>query len=148
MVISDMIWIGCAGWTIPKQHAPLFPPFGSHLERCAQRLTAVEINTSFYWSHRRSTYHRWAAAVPPGVAFAVKAPKMMTHELRLTGADSALEAFLAQASGLGDSARYCSNCRRALPRGLRTEFLLAATAQNLRKLAKLVPRTTHISPAS
>jgi transposase len=33
------------------------------------------------------------------------------------------------------------------PSGARTEFLLAATAQNLRKLAKLVPPTTHIAVA-
>ena len=34
------------------------------------------------------------------------------------------------------------------PSGARTEFLLAATAQNLRKLAKLVPQTTHIAAAT
>ncbi|MBB6306386.1 hypothetical protein FHS53_000597 [Xanthobacter tagetidis] len=33
------------------------------------------------------------------------------------------------------------------PNGARDEFLLAATAQNLRKLAKLLPSTPQISPA-
>jgi len=94
--------IGCAGWTIPKQHASSFPSSGSHLERYAERFTAVEINSSFYRPHRRTTYERWAAAVPDGFAFAVKAPKALTHGLRLAGADAALDAFLAQAGGLGD----------------------------------------------
>src|SRR5574341_2571121 len=94
--------IGCAGWTIPKPHAALFPPSGSHLARYAQRLAAVEINSSFHRPHRRATYERWAAAVPDRFAFAVKAPKEITHRLRLADAGSALEAFLAQAGGLGD----------------------------------------------
>jgi uncharacterized protein YecE (DUF72 family) len=93
--------IGCAGWNIPARHAALFPPSGSHLERYAQRLTAVEINTSFHRPHRQSTYRRWAAAVPNSFAFAVKAPRRITHELRLAQAEDALDEFLAQASGLG-----------------------------------------------
>lgn len=93
--------IGCAGWAIHKQHAALFPSSGSHLERYAQRFGAVEVNSSFYRPHRRATYESWAAAVPAGFAFAVKAPKQITHALRLAGAEAALDAFLAQASGLG-----------------------------------------------
>jgi uncharacterized protein YecE (DUF72 family) len=96
------IRIGCAGWTIPKQHKASFPSCGSHLERYAQCLTAVEINSSFYRPHRRLTYERWAALATTGFAFAVKAPKQITHELRLAGARGALETFLEQASGLGD----------------------------------------------
>src|SRR5262245_58239190 len=94
--------IGCAGWTIPKQHASFFPSSGSHLERYAQCFAAVEINSSFYRPHRRATYERWAAAVPRGFAFAVKAPNEITHRLRLAGASAALDAFLTQATGLGD----------------------------------------------
>lgn len=89
-------------WTVPTRHASSFPPSGSHLERYAQRITAVEINSSFYRPHRRATYERWAATVPVGFAFAVKAPKVITHGLRLAGADVALDVFLAQATGLGD----------------------------------------------
>src|SRR5262245_27120186 len=99
---SGQLRIGCAGWAIPKQHAGSFPSSGSHLERYAQRFTAVEINSSFYRPHRRATYARWAAAVPAGFAFAVKAPKQITHELRLAGTDTALDGFLAQVGGLGD----------------------------------------------
>ena len=33
------------------------------------------------------------------------------------------------------------------PCGARDEFLLAATAQNLRKLAKLIPAPAHLAPA-
>lgn len=94
--------IGCAGWTIPRQHAALFPGPGSHLERYARRFAAVEINSSFYRPHQRSTYARWAAAVADDFAFAVKAPREITHRLRLDAAQPALDAFLAQVAGLGE----------------------------------------------
>jgi uncharacterized protein YecE (DUF72 family) len=93
--------IGCAGWTIPRQYAMSFPPSGSHLARYAQRLAAVEIDSSFRRSHQRATYERWSAAVPDCFAFSVKAPKEITHSLRLAGVDAALDAFLEQATGLG-----------------------------------------------
>lgn len=99
--MPSLLHIGCAGWSIPRQHASSFPPSGSQLERYAQRFAAVEINSSFYRPHRRSTYERWANAVPHGFAFAVKAPKEITHRLRLAEASAALDAFLAQARGLG-----------------------------------------------
>jgi uncharacterized protein YecE (DUF72 family) len=96
-----MARIGTAGWSIPRQHAAAFPASGSHLERYAQRFNAVEINSSFYRPHRRATYERWAASVPAGFAFAVKAPRAITHDLRLLGAQAALAEFLDQAGGLG-----------------------------------------------
>jgi uncharacterized protein YecE (DUF72 family) len=94
--------IGTAGWTIPKAHAAHFRDAGSHLERYAQRLNAAEINSSFHKPHRRATYERWAASVPEDFAFAAKLPKAITHAARLANAEAALDAFLEQASGLGD----------------------------------------------
>jgi uncharacterized protein YecE (DUF72 family) len=93
--------IGCAGWNVPKQDMAAFSAAGSHLHRYAQRFNAVEINSSFYRPHRRTTYERWAATVPDEFAFAVKLPKQITHELRLAAAEAALDIFLDQAGGLG-----------------------------------------------
>jgi uncharacterized protein YecE (DUF72 family) len=93
--------VGTAGWSIPKQHAAAFPVSGSHLERYAQRFNAVEINSSFYRPHRRTTYERWAATVPENFVFAVKAPRAITHDARLIDAESALDRFLDEAGGLG-----------------------------------------------
>jgi uncharacterized protein YecE (DUF72 family) len=93
--------IGCAGWAIPKRHSSSFPKPGINLERYAQRFNAIEINSSFYRPHLRTTYERWAAAVPSDFAFAVKVPKEITHGLHLANAAAALDAFLAQVAGLG-----------------------------------------------
>lgn len=93
--------VGTAGWAIRKEHAAAFPADGTHLQRTAQRLNAAELNSSFYRPHRCATYERWAASVPESFAFAVKAPRTITHELRLAGAEAALDRFLVEAGGLG-----------------------------------------------
>jgi len=97
-----MIYLGCAGWSLPKERAPAFPEAGSHLERYAARLGAVEINSSFYRPHRPQTYARWAASTPEDFRFSVKVPKAITHEMRLQGCETALDSFLAQCGELGE----------------------------------------------
>jgi len=96
------VFIGCAGWSIPRQHAGFFPAEGSHLERYARTLPAVEINSSFYRPHKPETYARWAASVPEGFRFAVKVPKVITHERRLVDCTDPLDRFLGEARELGE----------------------------------------------
>src|SRR5579885_2284663 len=100
--MSQHVRIGCAGWAIDKQNAPIFPLPGTHLERYARRFNAVEINSSFHRPHKPATYARWAAAVPEGFSFSVKAPKTITHELRLRAAERPLDEFLNEVGGLAD----------------------------------------------
>jgi uncharacterized protein YecE (DUF72 family) len=98
----DGVRVGCAGWSLPKEHADRFPAEGSHLARYSACFFAVEINSSFYRPHRPATYARWAESVPAAFRFSVKAPKAATHERRLVGVDDVLERFLAEATALGD----------------------------------------------
>jgi uncharacterized protein YecE (DUF72 family) len=93
--------IGCAGWSIPKLYASNFPDTGTHLERYAARFCGVEINSSFYRPHRPQTYKKWAASVPEHFRFAVKVPKVITHELRLQNASEPLQKFVAEVTALG-----------------------------------------------
>ena len=102
MPTMDVISVGCAGWSIPHQHAEHFPAIGTHLERYGQRLTAVEINSSFYRAHQPETYARWAASVPEWFRFAVKVPKEITHIRRLCDAAGPLDRFLSEIRPLGD----------------------------------------------
>ena len=94
--------VGTAGWSIPSALTDRFPAPGSHLERYARTMNAVEINTSFYRPHRNETYKRWAAATPEGFRFAVKAPRALTHDQRLIDPESGLDRFASEVSGLGD----------------------------------------------
>ena len=99
---TPSILIGCAGWSIPKEQAAHFPTVGSHLERYAQRLSAVEINSSFYRPHRPATYARWAASVPADFRFAVKMPREITHIRRLKETGGLLGSFLGECRALGE----------------------------------------------
>lgn len=92
--------VAIAGWAIRKEHNGLFAAEGSHLQRYASRFAAVEINSSFYKSHRRETYERWADSVPKGFRFSVKAPKLLTHERCLEDTGDALRQFLREIAGL------------------------------------------------
>jgi uncharacterized protein YecE (DUF72 family) len=91
------IRIGTASWSIPKHCANEFPEIGTHLARYSQILSCAEINSSFYRSHRLSTWEKWADAVPEGFRFSVKAPKAITHELNLVCGPEPLKIFLAEA---------------------------------------------------
>jgi uncharacterized protein YecE (DUF72 family) len=95
------LFIGCAGWSLSAAVQKVFPDEGTHLERYAGVLPAVEINSSFYRPHRHATYARWRDSVPDGFRFSVKVPKAITHELRLQNADEALIRFLDEAGNLG-----------------------------------------------
>ena len=96
------IRVGCAGWSLPRALWPEFPAEGTHLQRYAARLNAVEINSSFYRPHQPATYARWAASVPENFRFSVKLPKAITHQQRLVDCTGLLDEFLAQAGGLGE----------------------------------------------
>ena len=102
MKSSESIRLGCAGWSLPRAAWPAFPSDGTHLQRFAQQFSAVEINSSFYRSHRPATYRKWAASVPEGFGFCVKVPRQITHEQRLRDCGAALEGFLDEATELGD----------------------------------------------
>jgi uncharacterized protein YecE (DUF72 family) len=96
-----IVRVGCAGWSIPKEHADRLPAVGTHLARNAGRFPAVEINSSFYRPHRRTTYARWTNSVPADFLFSVKVPKVPTHERRLVDTGDVLDEFLAEATQLG-----------------------------------------------
>lgn len=96
-----VIRLGCAGWNVPKQHGLHFEAEGSHLQRYSRGLNACEVNSSFYRSHRKETWERWAATVPCDFQFAVKVPKTITHIAWPLSDVRAFSAFLVQVSALG-----------------------------------------------
>jgi uncharacterized protein YecE (DUF72 family) len=89
-----MIYVGVAGWAVPKQYAHEFPPEGSQLQRYAARYNSVEINSSFYTPHRPATYARWRDAVPDGFRFSAKLPREITHKRMLVESIDLLDEFL------------------------------------------------------
>ncbi|MCC7599417.1 DUF72 domain-containing protein [Janthinobacterium sp. FW305-129] len=95
-------YIGTAGWSISSAAARHFPLDGSHLQRYAQVLDCVEINSSFYRPHQPSTYARWADSVPEHFRFSVKLPRSITHERRLRDGTAELDRFAGEVLQLGN----------------------------------------------
>lgn len=99
--MKQKLRIGTAGWSIVRSTAVSFPGDGHHLQRYAGQLECVEVNSSFYRSHRAEVYARWAALTPPTFRFAVKLPRSITHDGRLRRARGPFERFLSETQGLG-----------------------------------------------
>src|SRR5689334_15186257 len=94
------IFIGSAGWSIPRSAAHQFDNEGTHLLRYATLLSAAEINSSFHRAHKPETYSKWAAQTPRQFRFAVKLPRIITHDQQLLRIKAPLERFLVESSGL------------------------------------------------
>ena len=97
---TPRLFVGTAGWSIPRASAQRLVGEGSHLQRYARVLNCAEINSSFYRSHRTATYEKWAASTPDDFRFAIKMPRAITHE-RFKRARLPLERFLDETAGLG-----------------------------------------------
>lgn len=98
--MAGRIYIGTAGWTIPRAVSERFDSTGTHLARYARVLSCVEINSSFYRPHKPGTYAKWAASAGGGFRFSVKVPKLITHELKLRRPRAPFERFLMEVHGL------------------------------------------------
>ncbi len=96
------IRIGTAGWSIASRYAGEFPPEGMGLARYAHRLSCVEVNSSFYRSHRASTWARWGELVPSDFRFSVKIPRSITHERRLEDCGELVAALIEETKDLGE----------------------------------------------
>ena len=98
--MSGRVFIGTAGWSIPRAALHHFDGDGSHLQRYSRVLSCAEINSSFHRPHARAVYARWAAAAPDDFRFAVKMPRTITHDLKLRRVRAPLERFLDESEGL------------------------------------------------
>lgn len=107
------VFIGTAGWAIPSASADRCSGDGTHLHRYARVFRCAEINSSFYRSHTPAVYRRWADSVGPSFRFAVKLPRVITHDLKLRRARQPLRNSLGKAPRSEQNAgRSWSNCRR------------------------------------
>jgi uncharacterized protein YecE (DUF72 family) len=74
----DRLSVGTSGWSYPSWR-PAFYPEGTanedFLAFYASRLPSVELNSTGYRLPSEEQFGRWAAAVPAGFRFAVKAPR-------------------------------------------------------------------------
>lgn len=100
------IHIGVGGWTFEPWRGTFYPPKypqKRELEYAGQHLTGIEINGTYYGSQKPETFANWAAAVPDGFQFSVKASRFATSRKVLADGAASIEKFLTQGlTRLGD----------------------------------------------
>nr|WP_194956599.1 DUF72 domain-containing protein [Aeromicrobium phoceense] len=98
--------IGVSGWSYTSWRGDFYPQGLARTKELAHvgsRLTAVEVNGTFYSLQRRTSFERWAAQTPEDFVFALKGSRYVTHLLKLAGAQTALANFFASGVlALGD----------------------------------------------
>jgi len=98
------IWVGLSGWSYANWRGALYPAAlasREYLAFYAREFMTTEINSSFYHVPRPQTYERWAAQVPPGFVFAVKANRVLTHTRRLQEVEEPWQRFAQAVRALG-----------------------------------------------
>lgn len=88
--------IGVGGWVYEPWRGTFYPeglPHKRELEFASRRLTAIEINGTFYRVPGAQTFARWRDETPEGFVFALKAPRYATTRKALAEAGAAVERF-------------------------------------------------------
>jgi uncharacterized protein YecE (DUF72 family) len=84
--MTNQFFVGVSGFSYASWRGHFYPKeLGSEdfLEYYSKQLNSVEINSSFYAPPSKSTIESWAARAGQGFKFAFKAPKKITHVLKL-----------------------------------------------------------------
>ena len=104
--MSAMIHIGIGGWDFDPWRGTFFPEGlakTKQLQHLGTRLNATEVNATYYGTMSPATFAKWAASVPDGFKFALKASRFCTNRKKLGEAAESIGKFCAQGfTELGD----------------------------------------------
>ncbi len=100
------IRVGVGGWDYDPWRETFYPPKlpkARQLDHMSGRLTAVEINATYYKLQKPELFERWARSVPEGFRFALKGSRFCSNRKRLGEAGEGIERFCGQGlAELGD----------------------------------------------
>lgn len=90
------IRIGVGGWTFEPWRGVFYPDGLTQkreLEYAASKLTAIEINGTYYGSQKPESFAKWHAETPEGFVFTLKGPRFTTNRRVLAEAGESIERF-------------------------------------------------------
>jgi uncharacterized protein YecE (DUF72 family) len=99
------IWVGTSGYNYPEWRGSFYPErlkAAEMLPYYAARFPTVEINYTFYRMPTERLLAGWAGQTPDLYKLTLKAPRRITHDSRLKGADPWTSGFCQTAAVLGD----------------------------------------------
>jgi uncharacterized protein YecE (DUF72 family) len=97
--MTGTIRIGIGGWTYEPWRGTFFPekwPRKKELDYAASKLTAIEVNGTYYSSQKPATFAAWGKAAPDGFKFALKASRYGTNRKVLADAGESVARFCGQ----------------------------------------------------
>jgi len=95
---------GTSGFSYKEWLGKFYPdklPADQMLHYYAGHFATVEINNTFYRMPAEAMLANWAEQVPEPFSFTLKAPRRITHELRLKECEAHVAEFLRRAQSLG-----------------------------------------------
>jgi uncharacterized protein YecE (DUF72 family) len=99
------IHVGTSGWSYKEWKGSFYPsklPADEMLSFYASHFSTVEVNNSFYRIPTEAVLTTWAAQVPEGFRFVIKASRRITHNSRLADQDGSLAYFLRAVNPLAE----------------------------------------------
>jgi uncharacterized protein YecE (DUF72 family) len=93
------IRIGVGGWTFAPWRGAFYPEDlaqKNELAYASRKLTAIEINATYYGSQKPDSWRKWAAETPDGFVFAVKGSRFTTNRRVLAEAGESIDRFFDQ----------------------------------------------------
>jgi uncharacterized protein YecE (DUF72 family) len=99
------IRVGIGGWTFAPWRDNFYPKGlvqRRELEYASRKLTAIEVNGTYYGAQKPATYAKWAAETPEGFVFSAKAPMRIMQSRALAKTGPQIEDFLGGIASLGD----------------------------------------------
>jgi uncharacterized protein YecE (DUF72 family) len=92
------IHVGIGGWVYEPWRQTFYPkglPQKRELEYAAGKLTAIEINGTYYGAQKPESFARWHGETPDNFIFAVKGPRFATNRRVLAEAGASVEKFFS-----------------------------------------------------
>jgi len=91
------IRVGVGGWTYEPWRDNFFPaglPHSRELEYASRRLTAIEVNGTYYRTQSPKSFAKWRDETPDGFVFSVKASRYATNQKVLADAGDSVRRFV------------------------------------------------------
>jgi uncharacterized protein YecE (DUF72 family) len=90
------IRVGIGGWSYEPWEETFYPAklaAAKQLEYAASKVTAIEINATFYRTQSAASFKKWAGSTPDGFKFSVKAPRAAVQRKDLREAKESIDWF-------------------------------------------------------
>jgi uncharacterized protein YecE (DUF72 family) len=91
------IRVGIGGWNFEPWRGNFYPPGwpqARELEYASRRLSAIEINSTYYSDQKPSTFAKWRAEAPEGFVFSLKANRFATIKRLLGESGESVRRFI------------------------------------------------------